>query len=129
MRHWVLIAAVLFAMPAQACLWAGGERQVFFKQLPAGAEKLAVVAEVDLTSTSMDSSAHGRDNIVTVTKPIKGVHYGETFHILTDTSDCSRDFDLKAGEKYFIAGVRDAKGNFRGEWDGSGKFLFSESNH
>lgn len=123
MRLALMLAVLLFAMPAQACLWVGGMRQSLFTALPAKAEARSINAKVRIISTRVDPDTRERVSQTSVIDAIKGVRRGEAIRIITGTSDCDSDYDVTAGQTYFIAGERGASGQFNGVWSGLGEYI------
>lgn len=121
---YVLIAflVMLGTTPVHACLWAGGQNQSLFSALPGDATSHDINAEVRVISTEVGADNKRRSD-VTVIKPLKGVNMADTLTVISETSSCAIDYDVKAGNTYFIAGERDAQGRFYGSWNGLGEFI------
>ena len=127
MRFAVLLFAIFIAWssPSLACLGVMSESATFLSSLPAKASDRAVVARVKIIKTAMAADAMSRLSIVEVIAPVKGAAQGDRLRVASETHSCARDYEVEAGENYFIAGS--VNGDlFTGVWraaeiDGDGR--------
>ena len=114
----IFILVLLFSRDAYACLGPFYETQTFLVELPKEATDRDVVAKVRILSTEVDAKTYKKMSKVKVLDAIKGTAQDAVFIVASETHSCARDYDIKRGETYFIAGSFDKSGIFEGVWKG-----------
>src|SRR5690606_37794551 len=95
------------------------EVQTFLKALPEDATDRPVVARVELVFAEYKDSI--LDVRAKVIEPIKGTKPGDEINIRHAVHSCMRDYNVKAGDVYYIAGDINDDGLFHGLWQGMGE--------
>ena len=118
MRLAVLLLTIFIAWPSPslACLGVMSESATFLRSFPKEAQARAVVAKVKIVETAMATNAMSRLSVVEVIEPVKGAAKGDRFKVISETHSCARDYEVKTGELYFIAGSFNPDGTFSGIW-------------
>lgn len=106
---------------AQACLGPMLHSNVFLKSLPRDAFEKDVIALIEVNVDSKvafqqyppPAEKYVKAEII---ENIKGFDNIEYINILVPTHTCYQGHEIKAGEKYFIAGSLDEDNIFTGEW-------------
>lgn len=103
---------ILSTSHARACRGPTMETQTFIRtKPPAETEHSSLIAKVKIVRIINSGVA-----AIEVLENIKGTKAGDTFNVLYDIHSCARDYNVKAGETYYIAGEFNEKGVFFGSW-------------
>lgn len=98
---------------AHACLGSMMETQTFLAALPRDAGQQDLVAKVLIIRTEEGGKA-----MVKVQEVTQGTEIGAEFTVMYETHSCARDYNVKIGDMYYIAGALDENNVFRGPWKG-----------
>lgn len=105
---------------AFACRGPMFESQTFLQNVPSHATEKSVVAKVRVIFTTQDSETHQRISLVRVKEAIKGTQERSYFVVQSEMHSCSRDYDIKAKDEYYIAGGFNDQHIFEGLWYDAG---------
>ncbi len=85
----LLLTTILFASPAEACLWEGAHETIFFKDIPAAAEADVIAKVVITQGWQGQEQGEPAATLARITQPIKGgVQQGEIIELRYKVSDC-----------------------------------------
>ena len=106
----------LFSAQAFACRDPLFETYTFFRELPARLHDKELVARVEILETH--ARLIKRVTRAKVLEAVHGTQVGDEFTIISDTSSCNHDPEIKRGDKFFVAGKIAKDGKFHGVWQG-----------
>lgn len=117
MKKIMFILSILMASDVFACTDPTSETRTFFKSLPEKLKKKSEsVAKIKIISTKLKSKRVTNASII---KAIKGMKKFKSIIIISDGQhSCNKDPEIIKGQEYFIAGVINEKGVFKGVWKG-----------
>lgn len=114
----LLFSLSIYPYHSYACMGAFDEVRTFMNTLPDAAETRNKAAFIEILSIKTNRKTNEAIFKVKVKEPIRGINEGTELTIRYQETSCTRPYDIKVGQTYYIAGDTNTKNEFYGSWRG-----------
>ncbi len=120
MKFFSLLLAITFMWPSLsfACRGPQMETRAFLDGIPKQENTRDSIAKVKILSIDHNKETYETIFQVEVIEAIRGINEGTKLTIRYQDHSCMRPYDIKVGQKYYIAGETNVDNEFYGIWRG-----------